>query len=95
MKIETNIVKYGILIKNISFFDSDASLCSAMTLLFQYPWMLLLITLVLRWFSCPCDDIFSLGASAAATEFQKFRLDLISISLIEIVRSSQLHFHDF
>ena len=41
-------------------------------------------------------DIFKLGASAAACEFcERFRLELMYISLIEIIRSSLTHLHDF
>ena len=42
------------------------------------------------------EDIFKLGASAAASEFSEgFRLELMYISLIENIRSSFIHFHGF
>ena len=44
----------------------------------------------------PWEDIFKLGASAAASEFcQWFRLELMYISLIENIRSSLIHLHGF
>ena len=42
----------------------------------------------------PWEDIFKLGASAAASEFVSgFRLELMYISLIESIRSSFTHLH--
>ena len=42
------------------------------------------------------DDIFKLGASAAAREFLSgFRFELMYISLIENVRSNLTHLHGF
>ena len=44
----------------------------------------------------PWEDIFKLGASAAASEFcEWFMLELMYISLIENVRSSLTHLHGF
>ena len=44
----------------------------------------------------PWEDIFKLGASAAASEFcEWFRLELMCISLIENIRSSLIHLHGF
>ena len=44
----------------------------------------------------PWEDIFKLGASAAASEFVSgFRLELMYIFLIEKIRSSLTHLHSF
>ena len=44
----------------------------------------------------PWEDIFKLGASAAASEFcQWFRLELMYIYHIENIRSSLIHLHGF
>ena len=44
----------------------------------------------------PWEDIFKLGASAAASEFVSgFRLELMYISIIENIRSSLIHHHGF
>ena len=44
----------------------------------------------------PWEDIFKLGASAAASEFVSgFRLELMYISIIENIRSSLAHLHGF
>ena len=44
----------------------------------------------------PWEDIFKLGASAAASGFcEWFRLELIYISLIESIRSNLTHLHGF
>ena len=43
----------------------------------------------------PWEDIFKLGASAAASEFCEFRLELMYISLIENIKSSLIHLHSF
>ena len=42
----------------------------------------------------PWEDIFKLGASAAASEFCEW-LELMYISLIENIRSSLTHLHGF
>ena len=44
----------------------------------------------------PWEDIFKLGASAAASEFVSgFRLELMYIYHIENIRSSLIHLHGF
>ena len=44
----------------------------------------------------PCEDIFKLGASAAASEFCEWvQLELMYMSLIESIRSSLTHPHGF
>ena len=43
----------------------------------------------------PWEDIFKLGASAAASELLGFRLELIYIYYIENIRSSRIHLHGF
>ena len=59
--------------------------------------------LFLCWLGWSCDhlrdvpwkDIFKLDASAAASEFCEFSLELMYISLIENNRSSLTHLHHF
>ena len=43
----------------------------------------------------PREDVFKLRASAAASEFCEFRLQLMYISLIENIRSGLIHLHGF
>ena len=43
----------------------------------------------------PWEDIFKLGASAAASEFCECVLELMYIYHIKNIRSSLIHLHDF
>ena len=43
----------------------------------------------------PWEDIFKLGASAAASEFCEWVLELMYIYHIKNIRSSLIHLHDF